>query len=165
MSSTLLQTFHSVPVKLCIVHCLTTNAFIRQEIQKLVPGHFAVILAIELAYHAYKRILIDLDSFLKLLYQLKDRYALVLVRPSYKHALWQRFKLWKQFFHLFDLFWCEVKRVQPLFRQMPQSFEAILNSHELLLGNAHAFLLRISRTFLRFPAATAPVACSTYVTL
>ena len=66
--ATFSQAFHTIAVKLSIVHGLSPDTLIRQEVQELVPRDLIVILTITLRDHSEESSVIDLDP----LFQLSD---------------------------------------------------------------------------------------------
>ena len=89
MSASLQHALDSIAIQLGIIHCLSTDSLIGQEVQEFVPGHFSVVFAVQLTDHSNKGSLFDvLYSSLELFHQVSYGNAIILGLAVLGHTLW-----------------------------------------------------------------------------
>ena len=80
VSAMLLEAFNSISVQLCVINSLSSSAFVGQEVEEFVPGHFVVIFPITLVDHAVKGFVIYLYALLQFCDQLLNENTIALGR-------------------------------------------------------------------------------------
>lgn len=139
VSAFLGQAFDAIAIQLGIIDCLSTGAFVGQEVQEFVPSYLFVVLAVKLADHSLESSVRNIDSLLELVNEFESRNSFVFVLCVFGHSLGNWFVLWEQFLHDLQFLRWEVKRMQLLLWQVLQGLEFVFNFNELLLGECESF--------------------------